>query len=384
MKKIFLFILLSIYFFPFLVLAQDDNYLENAVSGVLIEASTGKIIYEKDKDLELPIASMTKMVSQIIILENIEKGVIKWDDVVTVSKNAAGIGGSQIYIGEGEKISIRDLMKGISMASGNDATVQMAEVIAGSEDKFVKLMNKKAKELGLKHTSFKNCTGFDEDGHYSSAYDMALIARDLVINHSQILKFSSVYEDYLRENTENKFWLVNTNKLVRYYDGADGLKTGHTDLAKYCLAATAKRNGLRLIAIVLGEEDSKTRNNEAMNLLDYGFNSIKFNVLKKKGTIIKNIKLNKTNVNNINIVLKNDLGVVENKNSKSNKYKYKVKINDFKYPIKKGSVVGKIDVLLNDNKVSSSNLIVNDNIELLSYFDLFIRNIFDVIRGVFY
>ena len=162
----------------------------------------------------MAIASMTKMVAQIIILEEVEKGKIKWSDVVTVSKNAADMGGSQIYISEGEKISIEDLMKGISMAAGNDATVAMAEVIAGSEEKFVKLMNKKVQELGLKNTYFKNCTGLDEEGHYSSAYDMAMIARDLVVNHPNILRFSSMYEDYLRENTDNKFWLVNTNKVV--------------------------------------------------------------------------------------------------------------------------------------------------------------------------
>ena len=153
------------------------------------------------------------------ILEKVEEGKIKWDDVVTVSKNASDMGGSQIYISEGEKITIEDLMKGISMASGNDATVAMAEVISGSEKKFVKLMNLKAQELGLKNTQFKNCTGLDEDGHYSSAYDMAVIARELIVNHPEIFRFSSVYEDYLREDTDDKFWLVNTNKVVyKFYN----------------------------------------------------------------------------------------------------------------------------------------------------------------------
>ena len=199
---------------PISVFALDSDPIGNAKSGILIEANTGKIIFEKNKNEKMAIASMTKMVAQIIILEEVEKGKIKWSDVVTVSKNAADMGGSQIYISEGEKISIEDLMKGISMASGNDATVAMAEVIAGSEEKFVKLMNKKVQELGLKNTYFKNCTGLDEEGHYSSAYDMAMIARDLVVNHPNILRFSSMYEDYLRENTDNKFWLVNTNKVV--------------------------------------------------------------------------------------------------------------------------------------------------------------------------
>lgn len=193
---------------------DTTSLIANAVSGVLMEANSGEIVFKKDEHKEVAIASMTKMVAQIIILEKIKEGSIHWDDVITVSKNAADMGGSQIYISEGEKITVKDLVKGISMASANDATVQMAEVIAGSEAKFVELMNQKVKELGLKHTVFKNCTGLDEEGHYSSAYDMAMIARDLVVNHSEILEFSSVYEDYLRQDTENKFWLVNTNKVV--------------------------------------------------------------------------------------------------------------------------------------------------------------------------
>lgn len=199
---------------PLGVLADDNNVIPDAVSGILIEANSGRIIYEKEKDRQVAVASMTKMVAQIIILENIEAGKIKWDDVITVSKNAEEMGGSQIYLQQGEKMTVEDLMKGISMASGNDATVAMAEVISGTEERFVKLMNQKVKELGLKNTAFKNCTGLDEEGHYSSAYDMAMIARELVVNHPEILRFSSMYEDYLRENTPNKFWLVNTNKVV--------------------------------------------------------------------------------------------------------------------------------------------------------------------------
>lgn len=216
MKKYFIFLfLILLILVPFSVFAfESDDIIPSATSGILIEANTGKIIYEKDINKEVSIASMTKMVAQIIILEQIENNKIKWSDVITVSKNAEEMGGSQIYLKQGEKITVEDLMKGISMASGNDATVQMAEVIAGSEKKFVDMMNKKVKELGLKNTQFKNCTGLDEDGHYSSAYDMAMIARDLIINHPEILRFSSMYEDYLREDTDNKFWLVNTNKVV--------------------------------------------------------------------------------------------------------------------------------------------------------------------------
>lgn len=220
MKKFFIWLVCLVLFCPVHILALENdnggetaNLIPNATSGLLMEESTGTIIYEKNKDKQVAVASMTKMVAQIIILENIEAGNIKWTDVVTASKNAADMGGSQIYLSDNEKMTVRDLFKGISMASANDATVAMAEYISGSEEKFVKKMNDKVKELGLKNTVFKNCTGLDEEGHLSSAYDMAVIARTL-LSHQQILEFSGVYEDYLRVNTPNKFWLVNTNKLV--------------------------------------------------------------------------------------------------------------------------------------------------------------------------
>lgn len=212
MKKYILLILMMMLMIPVNVWAQESKELiQNATSGLLMEQSTGKIIFEKDKDKKVSVASMTKMVAQTIILENIESGKIKWTDIVQASQNAQDMGGSQIFLTAGEKMTVEDMFKGISMASANDATVAMAEHISGSEKNFVKLMNKKVKELGLKNTQFKNCTGLDEDGHYSSAYDMAIIARNL-LNHEQILKFSSVYEDYLRQDKEEKFWLVNTNK----------------------------------------------------------------------------------------------------------------------------------------------------------------------------
>lgn len=365
----------------FIMALENKELIKGAKAGVLIEANTGKIIFEKNKNEKMAIASMTKMVAQIIILEEVEKGKIKWNDVVTVSKNAADMGGSQIYISEGEKISIEDLMKGISMASGNDATVAMAEVIAGSEEKFVKMMNKKVQELGLKNTYFKNCTGLDEEGHYSSAYDMAMIARELVTNHPEILRFSSMYEDYLRENTDNKFWLVNTNKLVRFYEGADGLKTGHTDNAGYCLAATAKKNNMRLIAIVLGEDNSKTRNSETMALLDYGFLNTKFNLLKEKGTIIKRVKLDKSNREKVDIILKEDLGVVELVDDSKHKYNYNIKIDDIKLPLSSGDVVGKIEIISKNKVVTTGDLIVNKDAKKLNIWELFYNSFRGVCSG---
>lgn len=378
MKRYLLLFIFILCFIPNMVFAEE--LVPNGESSILIEANTGKIVFEKEKDKRVSVASMTKMVAQIIILEEIENNKIKWDDVVTASRNASGMGGSQIYLEEGEKMTVRDLMKGISVASANDATVAMAEYISGTEEKFVKRMNEKVKELGLVNTNFMNCTGLDEDNHYSSAYDMVMIARDLVLNHKEIFNFSSIYEDYLRENTKNKFWLVNTNKLINFYEGADGLKTGHTDDAGYCLATTAKRGDLRLIGVILGENNSKVRNNEMIDLLDYGFNNIKSEVLKKKEEVMtyKNISHGDKKV--LSVGLKNDI-IVYSDIEDENKYDFKYKYNDIYLPIKKGDLVGKVNVYYNDILINSTDLIALDNINKVSFYRLCKESIFDLLFG---
>lgn len=380
MKK-YLIILIT-FLLPFTVRAEE-NLIPNAVSGILIEANSGKIIYEKEKNKQVSVASMTKMVAQIIILEEIEKKSIHWEDIVTVSRNASDMGGSQIYLEEGEKMSVRDLMKGISVASANDATVALAEYISGSEEKFVKRMNDKIKKLGLKNTHFVNCTGLDEENHYSSSYDMAMIARELITKHPTILEFSSIYEDYLRENTDHKFWLVNTNKLIRQYNGVDGLKTGHTDQAGYCLAATIERDHLRLIGIVLGEKDSKIRNKETIDLLDYGFSNVKTRVIEKKNKVVKKISLKKTNLSSINAVLGEDLVVIEDKNVSLKDYSLKVNINPFTYPLEKDSVIGNVDVYVQGKKVSEAFLLSSSDVRKLSFLELFKRTFSNVLIGIF-
>lgn len=403
MKKVLVLLCISLLFFPTIVLAEEskdkatytvgDNQkqtennnteqgelLGNAISGLLMEESTGEIIFEKEKDKRVPVASMTKMVAQIIILENIENGNLKWEDKVKVSKTAAEMGGSQIFLEAGEEMSIKDLFKGVSMASANDAVVQLAEVISGTEKEFVKLMNKKVQRLGLKNTNFVNCTGLDEENHYSSAYDMAIIAKELLA-HEEILKFSSVYEDYLRQDQKDKFWLVNTNKLVRFYEGADGLKTGHTDNAKYCLAATAKRNGMRLIAIVLGEENGTVRNSEAMALLDYGFNTKKVNILKNKGDTIKQISISKGDKNKLDLVCKNDLGILEDKTVGKHKYSIDTKIKKITLPIKKGDVIGKVYVKDKNKKILEKDLLAKTSINKLTFGDVYLDSLKSIVLG---
>lgn len=218
MKKVFCLLIIYVLCFSIRVKAEELNLAQNAKSAILMEASTGEIIFEKNSHEKLHPASMTKMMSMLLILENIEKGVINWDDIVTVSSNASSMGGSQILLETNEQMSVSDLFKGIAVASGNDAVVAMAEKIAGTEEEFVNMMNKRSAELGLADTNFKNCHGLDDANHYSSASDMAKIAFELV-KHEKLFEYTSIYEDYLREGTDRKFWLVNTNKVVyKFYN----------------------------------------------------------------------------------------------------------------------------------------------------------------------
>lgn len=249
----------------------------SAKAAVLIEGNTGEIIYEKNKDTELVPASITKIMTLILIFEAIDQGKISLEDEVTVSEYAASMGGSQVFLEPQETQTVDAMIKCISIASANDAAVAMAEKIAGSEQNFVKTMNQRAQELGMKHTQFKNCSGLDDDiksGHFSSAYDVALMSRELIMEHPQISDYSTVWMDSITHKTkkgETEFGLTNTNKLVRFYDGITGLKTGSSSKSKYCLSATARRDGLNLIAVVMAAPDHKVRFTEAQALLDYGF-----------------------------------------------------------------------------------------------------------------
>lgn len=388
MKKFLILISILSIFIPLFTLAEtlEENnnnqmkLIENAKSGILIDVNSGKVLYEKNPTEKLAEASLTKMMVQLIFLEYLENGKIKLTDKIKVSANAASFGGSQIYLEPNEEMSIEDLFKGVCVASANDATVAIAETIAGTEEEFVKMMNKKAKKLGLKNTNFVNSTGLDENNHYTTAKDLSILGREL-LKHEKILEFSSIYEDYLREDTNNKFWLVNTNKLVRTYEGADGLKTGHTDNAGYCLAATAKRNGMRLLAIVLGESNSKVRNTETATLLDYGFNNYKLEVLQAKGTKVDTVTLNKADKENIDLILKEDVAVFTKKTDKNKKYTTELKLNKIELPIKKGDVIGKVIIKNNGEEVSSAEVTVKENVNKINLLNLYIRNLKEIITG---
>lgn len=358
----------------------DDNLLSDGKSAILIEATTGKIIYEKNVHERYAPASMTKIMSMILIMEEIEKGNLKWNETLTTSSNASSMGGSQIFLQANEKMSVKDLFKGVAIGSANDATVVFAERIAGTEDKFVEKMNQKAKELGLKDTNFKNATGLDEANHYSSAYDMAFMARELV-KHEKIFEFTTIYEDYLRQNTDNKFWLVNTNKLIKTYEGADGLKTGYTKEAGYCLTATANKNRMRLIGIIMGASDSKTRNSNMMTLLDYGYNSYEMQVEVKKGDVISNKKITKAKNQNVKIVPKKDASVLIKRGEEKEALNYEIKLDKIKLPIKKGQRVGILKLKDGNKVVSKVELTVKNDIKKASIIEIYRRSLKSILTG---
>ena len=377
MKKIIC-LFFSFFFLLNIVQAEDLVLAPNAKSAIMLEASTGEVLFEKNSHEKLHPASMTKMMSMLLILENIEKGVINWDDIVTVSSNASSMGGSQILLETGEQMSVSDLFKGIAVASGNDAVVAMAEKIAGTQEEFVNMMNKRANELGLTDTNFKNCHGLDDANHYSSASDMAKIAMELV-KHEKLFEYTSIYEDYLRENTDRKFWLVNTNKLVRFYSGVDGLKTGYTKEAGYCLTATAKRNGMRIIAVVMGEPESSVRSSEVSSMLDYAFAQYELESFLSTDSKLDTVYINKAHKENFNVVPREDVTILNKKLEDKKNATYELKMDSYKLPIKKGDRVGSLNVYVDGNLYRSIDVTFDDDVnkaDLITLYGRYLKKVF--------
>ena len=379
MKKIIFVIMCSI-LLPSLVNATEVDLAKNAKSAIIVEASTGTILYEKNSNEKLPPASMTKMMGMLLVVENVEKGNLKWDEMVTVSENASSMGGSQILLETGEKMTVSDLFKGVAVASGNDAIVALGERVAGTEEAFVKMMNDRAKELGLKNTNFKNPHGLEEANHYSSAYDMSKIALELV-KHPKVLEFSGIYEDYLRKGTKREFWLVNTNKLVRFYQGVDGLKTGYTKEAGYCLTATASKSNMRVITVVMGEPESTTRNKETTDMLNYSFNMYSIEKMLSKDKKVGTIKINLGESETSDIVPVKDVNILNNKQNEKRNVIYDVETYKVTAPVKKGDIVGKLKVIENDKILEEIEVTIPSDIKKVNIFKAYLRNIKSMLIG---
>lgn len=379
MKKLFgVLVFISFIFVP--VVKANEDMAPTAKSAILIEESTGKVLYNKNENEKLAPASMTKVMSMILIMEAIDNKQISLNDEITISENAASMGGSQLFLQPNSKAKVEDLLKGIAIASGNDAVVAMAEKLGGTESKFVDMMNKKAKDLGLKNTQFKNPHGLDAEGHYTSASDMAVMAREL-LKHKNILDYTSIYEEYLTKSDGTKLWMVNTNKLVKFYEGVDGLKTGFTATAGYCLTATGMKNNMRLISVVMGEDTSANRSTDTVNLLNYGFNSYKLNTIINKDKKIGKIKVNKGKQEKVDIKVTEDVTELLNIGDKNKKYTLNTKLDNVTAPVKVGDKVGTLEIKYQNKVVKNVNLTVTKNVDKANIWNLYTRNFRTVVSG---
>lgn len=341
----------------------------NAKSLLLMEASTGKILFENNSHESLPPASVTKIMTMLLICEAIENGEITLDTIITASERAKSMGGSTIFLDANEKMSLDDLLKGIAVASANDACVAVAEYMSGSVESFVEKMNNRAKELGMKDTHFVNCNGLDAENHYTSAYDIALMSREL-LKHNMIEKYTTIWMDTLRGG---KFQLANTNKLIRFYKGANGLKTGSTSGAGCCISACAKRDGMQLIAVVMGAENSKDRFNAASELLNYGFSNYAVTSFGEKNAEVCDVKVENGKNDFVIAKTKGQTSVVINKNQKEN-VKTRLSLPDsLKAPVKKGDVIGELVMTLDGETLCKTELVADRTIKKKSAADYFME-----------
>ncbi|RST73720.1 D-alanyl-D-alanine carboxypeptidase [Siminovitchia acidinfaciens] len=359
---------------PVLAEEKKKELSEDSSSAILIERDTGAVLYDKNSHEKLPPASMTKVMTMLLIMEALDSGHLSMDEKVRTSEHAASMGGSQIFLEPGEEMTVKDMLLGIAIASANDASVALAEKISGSEEAFVARMNERAKEMGLKDTKFQNPTGLTAKDHYSTAHDMALMAKEL-LKHEEITDFTKLYESYLREESEKKFWLVNTNKLVKFYPGVDGLKTGFTSEAKYCLTATAKKDGMRVIAVVFGAPTSKSRNAQITKMFDYAFSQYATHSLYKKGENLGKVKVSKGNYKEINAQTGEPVSLLTKKGEKAKDFTTELKLDkDLKAPINKGDTIGKIIIKKDGKKLAESALVADKGVKKASWWQLYKRS----------
>lgn len=375
LKKII--ILLLILIIPVTVKAEELDL--TAKSSILIEASTGEILSEKNSDEKLAPASMTKIMTMLLIMESLEKNEYTLDDKVNISTNAASMGGSQVFLEAGSELKVKELLKAIAIASANDAAVAMAEYTAGSTESFVNLMNEKAASLGCTNTTFKNVHGLDTEGHLTTAKDMAIMAREL-LKHEEILNYSSIYEEFLNKPDGSSTWMVNTNKLIKYYNGLDGLKTGFTKNAGYCLTATAKRNNMRLISVVMNEPTTEKRSSDTIKLLNYGFANYKIKVVMPKDQDLGSIEIKNGKKETVGIKLTEDATNLESI-SDNKKYGFNINVDKIKAPIKAGDIIGKLEITIDGSIKKEIPITVKEDVKKANIWDLYKRNLNKILIG---
>ena len=342
----------------------DSNNLQlESESGILIEQHSGQILFEHNSHEKLRPASVTKVMSILLIMEAIDSGTLSYTDKIPCTEAAAAMGGSQIWLDVREELTVDEMLKAICVVSANDCTVAMAEYLCGSQEAFVEKMNTKAQELGMKDTSFKNCHGLDEDGHLTSAYDIALMSRELLNKHPSITKYTTIWMDTLRDG---KSQLVNTNKLIRNYRGMTGLKTGSTSLALYNLSASATRAGLSLIAVIMKGPTGAIRFSEAQKLLDYGFSNYQYKELAGKYECLKNVTVQKGTEDNLNILFDEDAGVIIKKGENKNIEQIISVPDTLIAPIAKGQKVGEVSYCLDGERITTINIIAEKEIKKIS------------------
>ncbi|HJC49145.1 MAG TPA: D-alanyl-D-alanine carboxypeptidase [Candidatus Anaerostipes avistercoris] len=340
-----------------------------AESAVVMEAGTGTLIYEKEKDKELPPASVTKVMSLLLIFQEIDSGKLKLDDKITVSEHAASMGGSQVYLEPQEVQDAETLIKCVVIASANDAVVALAEHISGSEDAFVKRMNEEAEKLGMKHTTFKNACGLDENGHVTSAYDIALMSRELTVEHPDIFKYTKIWMDSFTHTTKKgtkEFQLSNTNKMIKQYSGCTGLKTGSTSTAKFCLSATATRNDVELIAVVMASDDSKSRMKDAGALLDYGFANCQVVEDVTTAKEIGQIRVQRGKKDTVSYPSEITTKITRIKQG-NEELKKEIKIHSLTAPVKKGQTIGEIVYKDGSGTAAKTKIKAGENVEKMDY-----------------
>lgn len=350
---------------------EENNSLNlECGSAILIEQTTGQILYSHNVHEQLRPASVTKIMSILLIMEQISSGKLTYETKISCSANAAGMGGSQIWLDTSEKLTVDEMLRAICISSANDCVMAMAEHIAGSEEEFVKLMNEKAKQLGMNDTTFKNCHGLDEDGHVTSSYDISLMSRELLTKYPEITKYTSTYMDSLRDG---KSQLVNTNKLVRNYEGCTGLKTGSTGLALYNLSASATREGLSLIAVIMKGPTSQQRFDEAERLLDYGFNTFEYKQFATKGDKLKNVDVAKGIYTTVEAGFENDVGILIQK-GQSSQITQTVRLNqNISAPVVEGQKLGEVIYSVGDDNLMSVNIVARDDVKKMNMFTMLIK-----------